>query len=97
MPTDQSCDMVNLVDEWIHQLGVTEPGEPWWENLVDALVGLGKPAVLLLVDHMSDENRAVSLGTSKAIERIARALRQEQERNRSGCHHVFQLWKFRTS
>lgn len=80
MPVDEHEELAQLVREWIEQLRATEPGELWWENLIDALVDLQEPAVPLLVEQLSDEDRAVVLGAAEAIERIARSMQAEQAR-----------------
>lgn len=69
-------ELAQLAREWIEQLRATEPGELWWENLIDALVGLDKPIMPLLVERLNDRERAVVLGVAKAIERIAQTLQR---------------------
>lgn len=78
MPIDEHEELAQLAREWIEQLRATEPGELWWENLIDALVDLEEPAVPLLVEQLSDQDRAVVLGVAKAIERIARSMQRQQ-------------------
>ncbi len=77
--TEDHQGSFQLAQEWIEQLRATERGELWWENLIDALVSLKEPIMPLLVEQLSDEDRAVVLGVAKAIERIARSLQREAE------------------
>jgi hypothetical protein len=96
MPSNESKHIAELAKEWIEQLRATEPDEPWNVNLVDALVNLGKPAVPLLVEYLTDKDRTVVLGAAAAIERIARSL-QQKEKGKLRCHHVSRLRKYHTS
>ena len=93
MQIDEHKESFHLGTEWIEQLRATEPGEPWNVNLVDALVNLGKPAVPLLVEYLTDKDRTVVLAAATAIERIARSLQQE-EKGKLRCHHVSRLRKY---
>lgn len=70
-PTDQDEGATEIAREWIENLRATEPGELWWENLINALVDLSEPIVPILTRHLSDKDRSVVLGVAAAMERIA--------------------------
>lgn len=76
-----SAEAILLTREWIEQLRATEPGEIWWENLVDAITGQGSPVVPILSGYLGDDDGQVVQGVAAAIERIARSMRRRQFRS----------------
>lgn len=70
MPTDQDDGATETACGWIENLRATEPGELWWENLINALVDLSEPIVPILARHLSEEDRSFVIGIAAAMERI---------------------------